>query len=272
LKNIKIVFSYDGSLFFGSQAQSDKKTVQGELELAIFKLTGEKLRVTPAGRTDRGVHAFSQAANFITGSSIPTDRFPQALNSKLGRGIIVNSAGEVPLTFHSRRQATVREYLYFVFNGKRMPVIFWDKVFQVTKPLDLKKMSEAAKLFIGEHDFSNFCAKGGSSAAAGRLRQRAGRRENHVRRIHKLDVDLTGHDLIGKLDLPGDLICFRVVANAFLYKMVRYIVSTLLEVGTGRIDAGDVKKLIKGEAKDVKRTIVPSCGLYLNNVKYQDKL
>lgn len=259
MKNIKIVFSYDGSLFFGSQAQSNKKTVQDELELAIFKLTGEKIRVTPAGRTDRGVHAFSQVANFITGSSIPTDKFPRALNSKLGRGIIVNSAGEVPLTFHSRRQATVREYLYFVFNGKRMPVIFWDKVLQVTKPLDLKKMSEAARLFIGEHDFINFCAKGGTQ-------------KNHVRHIHKLDVDLTGHDLIEKLDLPGDLICFRVVANAFLYKMVRYIVSTLLEVGTGRIDAGVVKKLIKGEIKDIKRTIVPSCGLYLNNVKYQGKL
>ncbi len=258
MRNIKIVFSYDGSLFFGSQAQSGKRTVQDEIELAIFKLTGEKLRVTPAGRTDRGVHAFSQVANFTSSSAIPIDKLPQALNSKLGKGIIVNSACEVPLTFHSRRQATVREYLYFVFNGKRMPVIFWDKVFQVTKPLDLEKMSEAAGLFIGEHDFVNFCAKGE-------------RQENHVRHIHKLDVDITGQDLVGKLDLPGELISFRVVANAFLYKMVRYIVATLLDVGTGRIDAGTVKKLISGEVKDIKRTIVPSCGLYLNNVKYQGK-
>jgi len=259
LRNIRIVFSYDGAQFFGSQAQTNKKTVQDELELAIFKLTREKVRLTSAGRTDRGVHAFSQVANFMTGSDIPADKFEQALNSKLGKGIIVNSASEVPLTFNSRKQAKKREYLYFVFNGKRLPVMFWDRVLHVTKPLDLEKMSEAAKLFIGEHDFSNFCAKGGS--------QKGTRRH-----VYKLDVSVAGHDLINMQDQSGDLISFRIIANAFLYKMVRFIVGTLLDVGTGRIDAVTVKGLIKGDVKDVKSTVVPSCGLYLNNVKYQDKL
>lgn len=255
MRNIKIVFSYDGALFFGSQAQSNKKTVQDELELAINKLTGEKVRLVSAGRTDRGVHAFSQTANFVTGSDIPADKFEQALNSKLGRGIIVNSAEEVPLIFNSRKKAKKREYLYFVFNGKHLPVILWDRVLHVTRPLDLEKMSEAAKLFIGEHDFSNFCAKGGS--------QKGTRRH-----VYKLDVSVAGNDLMKMLDLPGELICFRVVANAFLYKMVRFIVGTLLDVGTGRIDAGTVKRSIKGEIKGIKSTVVPSCGLYLNNVKY----
>jgi tRNA pseudouridine38-40 synthase len=255
LRNIKIVFSYDGSLFFGSQAQSSKNTVQDELELAIFKLTKEKVRITIAGRTDRGVHAFSQVANFITGSSISAERFPQALNSKLGKGIAVNSAEEVPLEFNSRKQAKSREYLYFVFNGQHLPVMFWDKVLQETRPLDLKKISEAAGLFAGQHNFVNFCAKGSS--------------QNHyVRRIHRLDVGLAGNDLVKMSDLPGDLICFRIVADSFLYKMVRFIVGVLLDVGTGKMDAGTVKKLIKGEAKGIKHTVVPSCGLYLSNVKY----
>jgi tRNA pseudouridine38-40 synthase len=255
LRSIKIVFSYDGANFFGSQAQSNKKTVQDELELAIFKLTGEKIRLVSAGRTDRGVHAFSQVANFTTGSDIPADRFEQALNSKLGKGIIVNSASEVPLIFNSRKQAKKREYLYFVFNGKHLPVIFWDRVLHVTKPLDLKKISEAAQLFIGEHDFSNFCAKGGSQ-------------KGHRRHVYKLDAGIVGHDLIKMLDLPGDIICFRIIANAFLYKMVRFIVGTLLDVGTGRIDAEIVKRLVKGERMKIKSTVVSSCGLYLNNVKY----
>jgi len=255
LKNIKIVFSYDGGLFFGSQAQSDKRTVQDELELAIFHLTKEKVRVTVAGRTDRGVHAFSQVANFMTGSSIPAERLPQALNSKLGRGIVISDASEVPLEFNSRSQAKSREYLYFVFNGRNLPVMFWDRVLHVTRPLDIKKMSEAAKLFVGKHEFVNFCGKGSS--------------QNHyIRRIDELEVGPAGRDMIKELGFDGELICFRIVANSFLYKMVRFIVGTLLDVGTGRIGTGTVQKMIKGGPVDVKCSVVAPCGLYLSNVKY----
>jgi len=255
LKNIKIVFSYDGGLFFGSQAQSDKRTVQEELELAIFGLTKEKVRVTVAGRTDRGVHAFSQVANFITGSSIPAEKFAQALSGKLGRGIVVSDASEVPLDFNSRKQAKSREYLYFVFNGRNLPVMFWDRVLHVTRPLDMKKMSEAAKLFVGKHEFVNFCGKGSS--------------QNHyIRSVHELEVGPAGRDLIKELGFDGELICFRIVANSFLYKMVRFIVGTLLDVGTGRVGVKTVNKMIKGGPVDVKCSVVAPCGLYLSNVKY----
>jgi tRNA pseudouridine38-40 synthase len=255
LRNIKIVFSYDGGLFFGSQAQSDKRTVQDELELAIFNLTKEKVRVTVAGRTDRGVHAFSQAANFMTGSSIPAEKFQQALNGKLGRGIVISDASEVPLEFNSRKQAKSREYLYFVFNGRNLPVMFWDRVLHVTRPLDMKKMSEAAKLFVGKHEFVNFCGKGSS--------------QNHyIRRVDEMEVGPAGRDMIKELGFNGELICFRIVANSFLYKMVRFIVGTLLDVGTGRIGTGTVQKLIKGGPVDVKCSVVAPCGLYLSNVKY----
>ena len=255
MKNIKIVFSYDGGLFFGSQAQSSKRTVQDELELAMLNLTGEKVRITVAGRTDRGVHAFSQVANFITGSSIPAERFPQALNSKLGRGIVISDASEVPLEFNSRKQAKSREYLYFVFNGRNLPVMFWDRVLHVTRPLDMKKMSEAAKLFVGKHEFVNFCGKGSS--------------QNHyIRRVDEMEVGPAGRDMIKELGFDGELICIRIVANSFLYKMVRFIVGTLLDVGIGRIGIKTVRKLIKGGPVDIKCTVVAPCGLYLSNVKY----
>jgi tRNA pseudouridine38-40 synthase len=255
LKNIKIVFGYDGEPFFGSQSQDNKKTVQDELELAIFKLTGEKVRVTPAGRTDRGVHALSQAANFVLSSDIPLEKLPQALNSKLCEGIVVKEASEVPLTFNARKQAKKREYLYFVYNGTQVPVIFWGKVLHVIRPLDMKKMAEAAQLFVGNHCFVNFCGKGSS--------------QNHFyRRIHEFEVGPAGSDLIKKLDPDGELICFRIVADSFLYKMVRFIVGTLLDVGTGRVDAKTVKKMIKGESVNIKCPVVEPCGLYLSNVIY----
>jgi tRNA pseudouridine38-40 synthase len=258
LRNIKIVFSYDGSLFFGSQSQSHKRTVQDELELALFRLTGEKARFTVAGRTDRGVHALAQAANFPTGSSIPADRFPKALNGKLGRGIVVHSASEVPLGFNSRKRAISREYLYFVYNGDRLPVMFRDRVLQVTKPLDLEKMSEAARLFTGQHDFVDYCAKGSSQ-------------NNYTRRVIKFEVGPAGSGLMKKLGLSGRLICFRIVANSFLYKMVRFIVGTLLEVGTGRIKVESVRRSLKGRSGGARCRVVPSCGLYLSRVKYRDK-
>jgi len=255
LKNVKIVFSYDGGPFFGSQSQSNKKTIQDELELAIFKLTGEKARVTPAGRTDRGVHALSQAANFVLSSVIPVEKLPQALNSKLCEGIVIKEACEVPLTFNARKQAKKREYLYFVYNGTYMPVMFWGKVLHVPRPVDLKKMAEAAQLFVGKHCFTSFCGKGSSQ-------------NNYYRRVHELEVSLAGNDLIKKIDLNGELICFRIVADSFLYKMVRFIVGTLLEVGTGRIDAKAVKRMIKGDPINIRCQVVEPCGLYLSNVVY----
>ena len=254
MKNVKIVFSYDGGPFFGSQSQSNKKTIQDELELAIFKLTGENVRVTPAGRTDRGVHALSQAANFLTSSDLPVEKFPQALNSKLCEGIVVKEACEVPLTFNARKQAKKREYLYFVYNGVHVPVMFSGKVLHFPRPVDLKKMSEAAQLFVG-NCFSNFCGKGSSQ-------------NNFYRRVHELEVSLAGSDLIKKIDPNGQLICFRIVADSFLYKMVRFIVGTLLDVGTGRIDEKAVKKMIKGDPVSIRCQVVEPCGLYLSNVIY----
>jgi tRNA pseudouridine38-40 synthase len=251
VRNIKIVFSYDGGLFYGSQSQSNGKTVQDELERAIYDITREKVRIALAGRTDRGVHAFSQVGNFLTGSKILAEKFPGAINSKLGKGIIVNNADEVPLLFNARKQAKTREYLYFVYNGRVLPVLFWDRVLHVKDDLDIKKMEQVAKGLIGRHNFVNFCGKGSS--------------QNHfVRRIHELEIACAGQNLVEE----GKMIVFRVVADSFLYKMVRFIVGTLLEIGSSRLSISSIADLLKGERKDIKRAIVPSCGLYLSKVKY----
>ena len=252
MRNIRITFSYDGSLFFGSQSQKNGKTVQGELEKAVHGLTGERTRVTLAGRTDRGVHAINQVANFRTRSSIPAERFHLALNGRIGDGIYVKSSAEVPSSFDARRSARKREYVYYIYSGKELPVIFWGRVLHVREPLSLKKISEAAKFLKGKHDFSKFCAMDKDQ-------------KNFVRRIHELKVSR-------EMTPWGGLISIRIKADAFLYKMVRFIVGTLLEVGKGKMKAGTIRELVKGASVKVKRTVVPSCGLYLSNVEYEVKL
>lgn len=255
MRNIKIVFSYDGGLFYGSQSQKNKKTVQDEIELALYRLTGEKARLAVAGRTDRGVHGIFQVANFLTSSSIPADRFAKAINGRLCQGIEINSAAEVTPEFHSRRNAKKREYLYFIYNGKQLPVIFWGRALHVEKRIDLKKVSRASRYFLGEHDFVNFCAKGSSQ-------------KDFTRQIYSLEVGVLGADILKKLKYSGRLVCVSIVADSFLYKMVRFIVGTLIEVGRGRLGMDTVKRLLTGQASNVKFKVSPPCGLYLNEVKY----
>jgi len=133
LRNIRIVFSFEGGRFFGSQFQPDKRTVQDEIEKAIRRITGEKIRLKIAGRTDRGVHGLRQSANFKTRSSIPTERFARALNSRIGEGVRVLEAFNVrPDSIRSR--TLKRESIYTFFLTKRMPVIFLDKALLVREP------------------------------------------------------------------------------------------------------------------------------------------
>jgi tRNA pseudouridine38-40 synthase len=250
LRNIKVVFGYDGSGFFGSQAQKDKGTVQGSLEEAIFKLTGEHIRVTLAGRTDRGVHALAQVANFTTGSLIPGQRFAAALNSRLESGIRVSRSEEVPLGFDARRDARIREYIYLVYNGDDFPVMYWDRALNITEKLDIKRMEESCKVLMGRHDFRNFCSTGSS--------------QNHyVRHIHELDIRTVKPEFGG-----GRLISIRIKADSFLYKMVRFIVGVLIEIGSGRKPVTFMKERMNGKASKERARVVAPCGLYLSEVKY----
>lgn len=254
MRNIRIVFSYDGGLFYGSQAQSKVRTVQGQLERALHELTGDKVRIEIAGRTDRGVHALSQAANFLTRSAIPVKRFPAAINSRIGKGIIVKSAKEVASAFNSRRSAKSREYFYLIFNGPTAPVMFWERALHVAGQLNIAKMRRASRYLVGRHNFVNLCAKGGQ--------------KDNNRRIDKIEIGMIGKDLIRRSRTQGSLIFVRIVAGSFLYKMVRSIVGVLLDVGRGRIKAETVKEMVKGKPIRERSAVVPPCGLYLSEVKY----
>lgn len=250
MRNIRLVISYDGGGYFGSQVQTDKDTVQGSLEEAIYRITGEKIRVTLAGRTDRGVHALAQVASFKTGSMIPGQRFAAALNSRLESGLRVSRSEDVPLGFDARRDAKIREYIYLIYNGGDFPVMYWDRALNITENLDIKRMEEASKVLMGRHDFRNFCSTGSS--------------QNHyVRHIHELEICAIRPEFGS-----GKLISIRIKADSFLYKMVRFIVGVLIEIGTERKSISFMKERLNGKASKERARVVAPCGLYLSEVKY----
>jgi tRNA pseudouridine38-40 synthase len=254
VKNIKLVISYNGSLFHGSQIQTEQDTVQGEIENALRKLTKKKTRVCFAGRTDSGVNANGQVANFRTNSPIPPSKFAYVLNGLLKNGVRIVSSKEVPAAFDARRSALRREYIYFIFNGKDLPAMLTGRVGQERAPLNIKLMRKAAKKFTGRHDFSDFCAVDEDQT-------------DHVRRIYEVKVASTPNDLLKVQGTAGKLIYIKISADAFLYKMVRFIVGALISAGKGEISAGEISVKLKNSS-GVKTKPAVACGLYLNNVKY----
>jgi tRNA pseudouridine38-40 synthase len=244
MRNIKLIIEYDGKSFNGWQKQPTKLNIQGEIERAIGEITGEEIKLIGSGRTDAGVNALGQTANFKTNSSIPIEKIPLALNSKLKKSIVIVSAEEVDDSFHSRYNVKSKTYRYTINNSQNGSAIYRDMEYHFPIKLDVKKMKEAAKLFEGEHDFKGFKASGTSSKSS-------------VRTIYKADV---------KQD--GDRIYIELTGNGFLYNMVRIISGTLLDVGLGKIDVNDIPEII--DSKDRKRAgkTLPAHGLCLVKVEY----
>ncbi len=244
MRNIKLIIEYDGKSFNGWQKQPTKLNIQGEIERAIGEITGEEIKLIGSGRTDAGVNALGQTANFKTNSTIPIEKIPLALNSKLKKSIVIVSAEEVDDSFHSRYNVKSKTYRYTINNSQNGSAIYRDMEYHFPIKLDVKKMKEAAKYFEGEHDFKGFKASGTSSKSS-------------VRTIYKADV---------KQD--GDRIYIELTGNGFLYNMVRIISGTLLDVGLGKIDVNDIPEII--DSKDRKRAgkTLPAHGLCLVKVEY----
>lgn len=194
--------------FGGWQKQPNKLNIQGEIENAIKEITGEEnIELIGSGRTDSGVHALAQVANFKTESTLPIEKFAIAINSKLKKSIVIKEAEEVDERFHSRYNAKEKTYRYVINNSKQGTAIYRDLECHIPMKLDIKEMKKAAKYFEGEHDFKAFKASGTSSKSS-------------VRTIYKAEV---------KED--KDRILIEITGNGFLYNMVRIIAGTLVDVG-----------------------------------------
>ena len=199
MRNIKQTIEYDGKCYNGWQKQPDKLNIQGEIEKAIYNITKEKVELIGSGRTDAGVHALGQVANFKTNSNIPIEKIPLAINSQLKSSIIIKSAEEVDERFHSRYNAKHKTYRYIINNSKTGTALYRNLQYCFPIKLDVEKMKEASKFFEGEHDFKAFKSSGTSA-------------KNSVRTIYKAVVKEEGENII--IELTG---------NGFLYNMVRII-------------------------------------------------
>ena len=207
MRNIKLTIEYDGKKFGGWQKQPGKSNIQGEIEQAIEDLTGEKVELYASGRTDAGVHALGQVANFKTNSNIPIEKFAVAINSKLKKSIVVKKAEEVEERFHSRYNCKGKKYRYIINNSQQGTAIYRDLEYHMPIKLDVRNMKKAIKHFEGEHDFTGFRASGTSSKSS-------------IREIYKAEVLEEDEKII--IELTG---------NGFLYNMVRIISGTLVDVG-----------------------------------------
>lgn len=245
MRNIRLVIEYDGKSFNGWQKQPNKLNIQGEIEQAIGELTGEQIDLIASGRTDAGVHALGQVANFKTESNIPVEKFPYAINSKLKKSIVIKSAEEVDERFHSRYSVKEKTYRYTINNSKQGSAIFRDMEYHFPIELDVQKMQEAAKYLEGEHDFASFKASGTSSKSS-------------VRTIYNAVVKQ-----------EGERIFIELTGNGFLYNMIRIISGTLLDVGIHKIEPEDVAKIIEEKNRLSAGKTLPARGLCLVEVKYK---
>ena len=230
----------------GWQKQPNKLNIQGTIEKAIEKITGEEIELIASGRTDRGVHALGQVANFKTNSKLPIEKFPIAINSNIKASIRIKNAEEVEESFHSRLSCKRKTYRYVINNSKYGSSIYRNLETHIPVKLNIEKMKEAIKYFEGEHDFKAFKSSGTSSKSS-------------VRTIYKAEVTKKADERIW-IELTG---------SGFLYNMVRIITGTLVEVGLGKIEPNEIENIMKSKDRQkAGKTLAPQ-GLFLVNVVYK---
>lgn len=245
MKRYLIGFAYDATNYHGYQKQPRLRTVQEAIEDALTSINNnQKIIIHAASRTDRGVHALNQRAHFDMDIDITCFKFKRALNSTLPKDIHVNDVNEVDETFHARYDAVKKEYIYLINMGEYNP-IERNYVYQYNSELDIDKMNNAIKYFIGEHDFTSFVSAEDV-------------KEDKVRTIFD-----------AKINKDGNKVCISFTGTGFLKYQVRIMVGNLIEVGNGKRDPKEIESmLIDKDRQKAGKTAKPE-GLYLKNVWYE---
>jgi tRNA pseudouridine38-40 synthase len=250
MHNLKIVLAYDGSDFAGWQIQPDSPTVQGTLASAIGRVTGEKVLPQGSGRTDAGVHALGQVATCALESPIPAENLVTALNDVLPASIRVLEVTVVPLEFHARKSARVKTYRYRIYRGAICPPFLARYVWHHPYPLDESAMQQAARLVIGEHDFTSFAA----------VDPERGKEENGVSNLRRIVASAWERD--------GEELVYTVRGNGFLHHMVRNLVGTFILVGKGTLRPEDIARILEAKSRSAAGATAPASGLCLVSVEY----
>ncbi|KPK70399.1 hypothetical protein AMJ87_08865 [candidate division WOR_3 bacterium SM23_60] len=239
MRNIRLTIEYDGTDFHGWQFQPRERTVQGELEQALHQLTREKVRIIGAGRTDQGVHAYGQVANFHTASAMQLREMKKAINSIIHDDIYIRDTSYVPSDFHSRYSACAKTYAYYVLH-KPSPMRRRYAWF-LHRSLDTDRMVRAAQLITGKHDFKYFSVSNG--------------KDSTMCTVMSIDIHTRGPETV-----------ITVTGDRFLHKMVRGIVGFLHDVGRNRFSPDDANRVFNGTLKDMY--FAPAHGLFLMEVLY----
>jgi tRNA pseudouridine38-40 synthase len=257
MRNIRLTIEYDGINYAGWQTQrkppgSRQKfpTIQETIERALHRILREKIRLTGSGRTDSGVHAVRQVANFKTASSLAAPKIQSALNALLPADIAVTRVQEADLKFHATRSVKSKVYRYTILNRPYRSALLKGRVYFCRFPLDIALMRRESRALLGKHDFRAFCSTGSSV-------------KNTVRTIKDVRIKK-----IASSALPCPLIVIDIEADGFLYNMARSIAGTLIDIGRARFKPASLKKILLSKDRSLAGTTAPACGLYLLKVKY----
>jgi len=247
-RNIKVTLAYDGTDFLGWQLQKKGRTVQGVMQDGLERMHGHPVHVLAAGRTDSGVHATGQVANFHSDlDSIAPDRFRDAVNSFLPWDVRVLASEEVGPQFHARRSARLRVYRYYIVNGPVLLPHLRNYRHWVRRPLDLNRLNEMASVLVGEHDFSSFSAEG----------------DANVSRVRQV--------LVSSFHVEGDTCIYTIAASSFLWKMVRTVIGTFLMLEEQGLGAPELRRIIDSGLRSNAGGTAPARGLFLERVLYEQE-
>jgi len=245
MPNICLTIAYDGTRYAGWQIQKNARTIQEEIEKALKKILKEKVRLIATGRTDSGVHARAQVANFKTKKKIPRSSLQAALNSNLPKDISILKIKNVHSKFHSQYDAKSKIYRYTILNGRIDDPFLKNYYYKFPHKLNVPLMKKEAKVLPGRHDFKSFQAKSALSPI-----------KNTVRTIKRINIKKDKH-----------FIYIDIEANGFLHNMVRNIVGTLIEIGRGYFPEGSMKKILSSKDRKKAGPTAPAKGLRLEKVR-----
>jgi tRNA pseudouridine38-40 synthase len=257
MRNLKLKIEYDGTNYCGWQVQKSHqlKSIQEVIEKTLQRILQEKIKLIASGRTDAGVHALGQVANFRTNSKIALEKLQRALNGLLPPDIAIKNIEEVPLDFHSRFAAKSKTYRYSILNQPYPSVFLRKRAYLCPFALDINLMRGESRSLVGRHDFKAFCASRSTAIST-------------VRSIKKIGIKRLSCAPLPAKDRDCRLIVIDIEADGFLYNMVRSIVGTLVDIGRSRFKRGSLKKILLSKDRKHSGTTAPSCGLCLMEVKY----
>lgn len=244
-RNLLLKLAYDGTRYHGWQIQENAVTVQQVFQEALCKVTGRQEDLKACSRTDTGVHAREFCVSLKTESPIPEERLVAALNHYLPQDVAVRSCQRVGEDFHARYSCKGKEYCYEIWNHPVREPFLAGRALHYWYPIDEALLDQAARHYLGSHDFSSFCT--------------LDKRERG---------DLTRRVFTSRVERRGDLVVFTVGADGFLYNMVRIMVGTLLRVQQGKFSPEDIPGILEAKDRKAAGPTAPACGLYLNRVFY----